>query len=288
MKNTLNSLYSEFAAGEIKLAEFESFTYQFLINNQEKTCLNHWKKDQYEDFISWFYPRLKTAIETYNDIGASFEAFISKYLLISAKEYHVRTTINSITEYSAWSARVPEMYAHEEPPVYHVQIEAENVITNLVIDKKGRKNTKRILALILKCYYYVSEDFAENIAPLIGLDSRKLLDMLSEIRRKRQEKDDKIYYLKERIYRQFYRCIIYEKRLTHIKENTNIYYNLLDRLERARLRLETMRKRIACIRTEATNKQVAEVIGITKGTVDASLCRLKSKWEKMSKKADLN
>jgi len=49
-----------------------------------------------------------------------------------------------------------------------------------------------------------------------------------------------------------------------------------------------MRERMTKIRKEATHQQIAEVIGITKGTVDASLHRLKIKWEKMSKKAHLN
>ena len=287
MKDTLNNLYSIFLSGEMNLADFESCIYEFLVSNKEKTGLCHWKQEDYEDFISWFYPRLKIAIETYNDIGASFEAFMSKYLLISAKEYHVRKTINSVTEYSAWSARVPEMYAREESPVY-IHNDAQNVINQLLIDKKGRKSSKRILALVLKCYYYVSDDFAEKIAPLIGINKNELLKMLSVIRKKRQEKDDNIYLMKERIYRQFYKCIIYEKRLTMIKENTSAYNKLNGRLARARQRLEKMRKRLAGIRKEASNSQIAEVIGITKGTVDASLCRLKIKWEKLSKNADLN
>ncbi|MCL2266108.1 MAG: hypothetical protein FWC22_08740, partial [Treponema sp.] len=98
----------------------------------------------------------------------------------------------------AWSARIPEMYAHEEPPVY-IHKGAEDVITKLVIDKKGRKNSKRILALILKCYYYVSEDFAEKIAPLIGMECGELLKMLDVIRKIRQDRDDKIYLMKESI-----------------------------------------------------------------------------------------
>jgi len=287
MKQTLNYFYSVFLSGEMSLADFESCIYEFLVYNKEKTNLCHWKDEDYEDFISWFYPRLKTAIETYNDIGASFEAFMSKYLLISAKEYHVRKTIDSVTEYSAWSARVPEMYVREEAPAY-IHNDAQKVITQLLIDKKGRRNSKRILALILKCYYYVSEDFAEKVAPLIGMEKNELLKMLSVIRKKRQEKDDNIYFMKERIYRQFYKCIIYEKRMTMIRENTNSYIRLKDRLERARIRLEKMRARLAGIRKEASNSQIADVIGITKGTVDASLYRLKTKWENMSKNADLN
>jgi Fe-S-cluster containining protein len=243
--------------------------------------------------VSWFYPRLQTAIDSYRETGSSFEAFLTKYLLISAKEYHVRTTTKSVIEYSAWSARIPDMYTYEEPPIYLAAHErpdnnTENELTQFVFDKNGRKNTKRVLALILKCYYYVSENFAERIAPTVGLDSKELKEMLSKIRKLREKKDDEIYLLKERIHCQFYRCIIYENRLSLFQENSAAYDKLKHKLEKARQRLERMRRRMAGIRTEATNRQIADVIGITKGTVDASLHRLKTRWEIMSKKANLN
>jgi len=284
---SLNKIYSEYFSGKIDLGEFEGIIYKYLINNQEKTCIKHWKQDEYEDFISWFYPRYKNIIGSYQEMGSSFEAFFYRYMLISAKEYHVRRTTNAVIEYSAWSARVPDMYAREETPVYTVN-HTEEVITKMIIGIKGRKNTRRILALILKCYYYISDDFAEKIAILIGIDPKELIEMLNKIRKMRQDKDDNIYFLKERIFCQFYRCIIYEKRLSLMRENTLEYERLLRQREAAKERLDKMRKRITSIRKEATHKQIAEVIGITKGTVDASLHRLKEKWEKMSKKADLN
>jgi len=120
------------------------------------------------------------------------------------------------------------------------------------------------------------------------MDSKELIEMLNKLRKIRQNKDDNIYLLKERIFCQFYRCIIYEKKLSLLRENTLAYKSQLRQLERARDRLDKMRDRLTRIRKEATHKQIAEVIGITKGTVDASLHRLKAKWEKMSKKADLN
>ena len=284
---TLNELFSEYYTGKLKRWKFEGLIYNYFVFNQDKTCINHWGRDEYEDFISWFYPRLKLAIDSYRETGSSFEAYMNKYLLISAKEYHVRTTTNSVIEYSAWSARVPEMYACEEPPVY-IHNKTEEVISQLIIDKKGRRNTRRILALILKCYYYVSDNFVERIAPVIGVSYDELIHMLSRIRKIRQKKDDDIYLLKERIYCQFYRCIVYEKRLSFTVENTAAYNKLKFRRDRARQRLDKMRRRMTSIRIEATNKQVAEVIGITKGTVDSSLHRLKAKWEIMSKNAELN
>jgi len=285
---SLNDFYSEYLSGNISLTELEGAIYNYLFNNQEKTCLCHWKRDEFEDYISWFYPRLHKAIKSYQDIGASFEAFMARFLLISSKEYRVRITTNAITEYSAWSAQVPDMYVYEEPPVYKHKNNMESIVDNLTNDRSGRKNTRRLLALILKCYNYVSVDFAEKIAPKIGIKKEELLEMLSAIRAIRKERDDKIYFMKERIYTQFFRCLIYEKKLSLIKENTAAYNKLKHKHEKARGRLEKMRKRIAGVRTDATNKQISGIIGVSKGAVDSSLHKLKTKWEKMLKNSHLN
>jgi len=283
----LNKLFDKYLTGEISRNDFEGYIYRFLIYNQEETCLSHWKRDVYNDFLSWFYPRLQKAIDMYRDIGSSFVAFMSKFILISSKEYRSTITSNEIIEYSTWSAQVSELYVHEEPVVY-LEKNMENIINKLIIDKQGRKNTRRILSLIIKCYYYVSEDFAEKIAPKIGMKSEELLEMLKKIRSIRQKKDDDIYNLKERIYSQFFRCLIYERNLLYFKENAEKYNKKKLQLKKARERLESMRKRLASIRKEATNIQVAEIIGVTKGTVDASLHRLKIKWKKLAKNAYLN
>jgi len=284
---TINDLYSRYVSGAIKRSELEGNLYTFLVNNKEKTCLSHWKNDEYEDYVSWFYPNLRKAIDSYNETGSSFEAFVRKFMQVSSKEYHVNATTKSVIEYSAWSARVGEMYSHDEAPVY-LHEKTESVINQLVIDKKGRKNTRRILALILKCYHYVSDDFIEKISPVIEIDKNQLMEMVEKIRGIRQKRDDEIYRMRERIYRQYYRCIIYEKRLLLLNENTVVYDKMLERAEKAKKRLENMRKRMSKIRTDASNKQVAEAIGIKKGTVDSSLFKLKAKWETLASKSDLN
>jgi len=286
-ENTLNEFYSEYLLGNIKHDELESIIYTYLVNNKAKTCIKHWKQNEYEDFISHFYPQLKKIINSYENTGSSFEAYLYGFILVSAKEYNVRTTTNAVTEHSAWNARIPDMYVYEEPPVYKINYKKEE-ITRMITGVNGKKNTRRILALVLKCYYYVSDDFAYKIAALIGIDAKELIDKLNKIRKIRQKRDDNIYLFKERIYCLFYRCIVYEKRLSAIRENTFAYEKMRRRLEKARLRLKRMRERIKRVRTDATNKQIAEVIGIKKGTVDASLHRLKERWKKMSKKANLN
>jgi hypothetical protein len=94
--------------------------------------------------------------------------------------------------------------------------------------------------------------------------------------------------MKERIYGQFYRCIVYEHRLSYITENTTMYYKLKQRLIKARNRLEKMRKRVLKVRTYPSNREIAGVIGVTKGSVDATLYKLRAKLKAIEEKAILN
>ena len=288
-KNILNDLHHQYVNGKLKRCDFEGLLYRYFLSNQDKTCLSHWKRDEYEDYISWFYQRLKKAIDTYKDIGFSFEAFMGKFILVSSREYRVQITTDSVTEYSAWSARLPDIYVHEDPPSYHTHHYKNNsILLSLIQDQHGRKNSRRVLALILKCYYYVSDDFVDKIAPRIGIEKKELAKMMENIRKIRQEKDDEIYQMKERIYCQYYRCAVYEKRLSFMQENSVSWEKLNQKLTRARKRLERMRKRFSLIRTEATNTQIAEVIGVKKGTIDSSLYMLKAKLNSLADNSMLN
>ena len=283
----LTKLYSEYAEGLIERGEFEGMVYQFLSKNKEKTSISHWKEDDYEDFLSWFYQRLHTSIDSYQETGASFDAYINSILRASAREFRVRKITNSVTEYSAWSVQVPDMYVYEEAQVYSHDI-TENILSKIAIAHKGRKNPKQILTLILKCYYYVSDDFINRVAKYTEIDAKQLREMVDKLRKMRKQRDDNIYRMKERIYCQYYRCIVYEKRLGYIQEGTVAYLKLKRRLIKARQRLERMRERIQKIRTDATNKEVAEVIGVSKGAVDSSLHKLKNRWDMLADKAMLN
>lgn len=267
---TLNDLYKQFKENIITREKFESLVFNYYFKNQKKTVLSYWKQEEYEDFVSWFYPSLRKAIDKFRDKGPSFEAFINKFFLVSSRDYRVRTITGSITEYSAWSAQLPDLYVHEDEPEY--------IVADTKIIKKNRIDARRFLALILKCYCYISDDFAEKVAPLIGIDKDELIEMINKIRLLRQKRDDDIYLMKEKVYCQFYRCIVYEKRLLLCTEDTTTYKRLQTQLKTARLKLEKMRAKLNLVKKEATNSQVAEVIGVCKGSVDSSLHKLKEKF----------
>ena len=285
----LTILFSRYAKGLYSRSKFEGLAYQYLMKNQDKTYLNQWKFNEYEDFLSWFYQRLHKAIDSYSEAAGSFDGYIYSVMRKAAKEYHVKTTTKSVIEYSAWSAHVPDLYVQDEGCVYQTEklLPAEaskKILSSFFNEQKSLNNPRQLLALILKCYYYVSDDLIEKIAHCIGINKEILTAMLKNIRVLRQKKDDQIYRMKERIHCQYYRCIVYEKRLSYITENTTTHTRLKQQLEKARVRLEKMRQRMASIRTDASNGQIAKIIGVSKGTVDSSLYRLKNKRDAMSDK----
>jgi len=276
-----------FVERKINRGKFEGLVFLYLLNNEAKINTRRWKNDEYEDFISWSYPRLNKAIDTYKETGASFEAYITNIIRTASKEYRMRETINVVTEQSAWNAQIPEYYAREETPVY-IHEKPDTEISQIILQLKGRKNPKQLLALVLKCYFYVSDRLLNKIAAHTGLDKKILKEMINKLRVMREKREDTIYRMKERIYGQFYRCIVYEHRLTHITENTTMYYKLKQRLKKARNRLEKMRKRVVKLRTCPSNREIAGVIGVTKGSVDAALYNLRVKLKTLAEKAILN
>ena len=299
MQITFNNLYSRFIMGDINRREFEGMIFKIINYEQRRIISYGLKPEECNDFISWLYPRIHSSIDTYRETGSSFGAYIGTIIRLSAKEYRTRNVNNSITEYAAWTARVYEQYVHQEGPEYsEVKSNKTADVIQSVKEETAQdtppghpapkpgvwevpqniKNPKQLLILILKCYCYVTDDFLDRIAPKVGVSKDKLKVMIDKLRSIRVQRDEEIRNMRERIYSQYYRCIVYEKKLSLMQENSMPALKMNERLEKARLRLMAMRKRMATIRCDASNSQVARVLGITKGAVDASLYNLKTKW----------
>lgn len=281
---SLNERYAQYREGLLEKKELEGLIFTSILEDGRRYHLRHWQQEDYGDFASWVYPRLSKAVDSYQNTGASFENFISAVIRLSAKEYRARMGERSRTEYAAWSVRLPDLFVRQYEPEYPEPPEPVKLRpcgeapSSTAPAADLRKIPRQLLILILKCYCYMSDDFLDRLAPLAGIEKEYLKQMVDKLRALRLKRDEKLRDMRERIYCQFYRCIIYEQKLAALPKNTTAFSRMRERLEGARLRLAAMRKRFAGIRPGATNRQIAEVIGLSKGTVDASLHALKFRW----------
>jgi hypothetical protein len=283
---SLNELYAQFCTGILEREKLETLIYEIILKKLHQFNKFRWGGYECTDFLAWLYPRLSRAVDSYRETGASFATYVESMVKWGIREYRARLADNKVAEYTAWTIRIPDLFTAEIDPDY-IEADPNAVEIYEQIDAPGddaagvkpAKNRRQLLFLILKCYYCVSDDFLDRAAPRVGIKKETLKNLIEKIRRLRMKRDDELRGMRERIYCQFYRCIVYEKRLAALPENSGAAYKMRKRLERARLRLVTMRERYSKIRPNATNSQIAEVLGIAKGTVDSSLFVLKRKTE---------
>jgi hypothetical protein len=266
----LTKLLNHYSTGRISKKELENRIFKYILDNYRQFHPYKWSEEDYSDYICWLYPRISRAIVNYRDIGSSFDAYINSLLRWSAKEYRAKEKDRQIVEYTCWKANaMEETSCNEAEPEYLEPISAFDEVSN----------PRQVLVLLLKSYCYLSDDFLERAAPAIRIDKETLKQMVRELRKTRLERDEKIKELKERIYGQFYRCMAMEKQLTEFVPYSDDYKEAARRLSRGRQRLASMRRHLANMKTGASNRQVAKILESAKGTVDAHLFTVKSKWK---------
>ena len=274
MQNTtsLNDLYADFSAGLLEKREFEEAILKVIEEDIQR--LSGFDREDQGDYFSWLYPRISRAINTYRETGASFEAYIGSLVYLTAKEYRLRQLRSYIAESAAWITQIPDMCACENEPEY-------DECTVLAPEKPAKlKNSRQLLILILKCSSYVSADFLERVSPRLGMDPEVLNGMISCLKEQREKRESEINLLRESANCQFFRCVFYERTLQYLPHDSIAAKRLRGQYARGRNRLVKMRKRIEQQRPDPTNQQIAELLGIAKGTVDHTLFVLKTRWNR--------
>ena len=131
-------------------------------------------------------------------------------------------------------------------------------------------------SLLLKSYYFVSDEFVKQVAHAIDMESATVLNMIEKLRRMRSVREDEILSLRERLHCQHYRCLAYQKRMNAAQPGTEYYERMKERFQRAKRRYLAMRKRLGGMRVDVSNRMISEVTSIPKGTVDSGFYAMKN------------
>jgi hypothetical protein len=266
----LSDLYAMYINSKLSRKNLEGMIFRYLLQNYERFRLFKGNRDIWNDFLVSLYPRIVRAIDLYRDMGSSFDAYIASLVHGAAREYRCRESDRSMTEYICWKARAEDMAVAESEPEYAEKRRRVYIPDDI--------NPRQILFLLLKSYFFVSDEFVKRVAQTINMNVVVVQGIIDELRQLRSGKDAEIMALRERLHCQHYRCIAYQKRMNCTQKGTDYHEKLKDRYERARKRFYTMKKRLGGMRMSASNRQIAEVLGIPRGTVDSSLSAIKNRY----------
>jgi len=269
IEKPMMDLYRKYIAGDLPKKDLIGRLFQYLLNNYERYRLFDGNLDRWNEYLSWLYPRLVRAVDTYREQGASFDAYMNGIVHCASKEYRCREADHSITEYVCWRAKMEEMIlCDNESEYYESRREIE-----IPPDIKPRQ----ILLLLLKSYYFVSDELVKKVAPFVGVEPGIIRAMLEELRKKRSGREAAINKFRDQVYSQHYRCLAYQKRLSNTTPGTDYHEKMKGCFDRAEQRFHAMKKRLTGMRLEASNRMIAEVMGIPKGTVDSGLSAVKQR-----------
>ena len=283
---SLTCLYADYADKRLEKKKFEGIIFKTILKKIHR--MPGFGKEDFEDFVSWLYPRVSRAIDNYNDTGATFGAYIGNLVRLSANEYRTRDMRNYNSEVAAWISQVPDMYACEREPGYLEYSGNPPAPIDYWFDEppeqserreilEDPRNSRQLLILILKCCRYVSDDFLERVAPKLGMEPSALNGMIARLKEGREKRLANKEALRELANYLFCRCIYYERTLQLAKDKPIIAKRIKKRLGNYRNRLEKTRERISKLHLNPSNVQVAEILGLSKGTVDAVLHSLKAR-----------
>jgi hypothetical protein len=271
----LQRAYNDYCQNKMEKKELETKIVSCILECPQRFYLNRWKQDETFDFLCWVYPRLGRSIDRYKDQGSTFDAYIGSVIRMSYKEFYLQKKDKAAMEYSWWNARAEELYAASDVPHYDgVDVTSSDAERSVIMPVK---NQRQVLFLLLKCYYFLSEDFVDKIAPALNIHKDELIMMINNLHELRKRQEDEIDLLRRRINSQYYRCLCFESRMKAAPEGSAHFEKMKRCLDRGRMRLRSMRKHLSRMRLNASNRQVAELLGVPKGTIDSSLHALKEK-----------
>jgi RNA polymerase sigma factor (sigma-70 family) len=276
----LSTLYRYYKNGRIGREVFEA-KIMGEIAYQAPILMGKGRKKDLSDFFAWLYPRITNAIDHYKDNGSSFDAYIYSIVSKAYKEYSTITNDRKITEKTVWTNRECERLSENEE-LYLAEKDDEPPPPFCSV-----QNPHQILILLLKSYYFLSDDFISRIAPALHVDREKIDMLIMELRDLRAAREQEIHDLRERVYAQFYRCLSFESRMASSAPNSARQQRFSHCLDRGIKRLNAMRETLRNLHADASNKEIAKVLGISKGTVDASLFIVRQNYlETLSGRSD--
>ena len=265
----LSDYYLLYNKGDMSKKELEGKIFKYLLENPDRYHLFDGNRDRWGEFLSWLYTRLSRAVDLYRDMGSSFDAYITVLVHNTAKEYRSREADHYLTEYVCWQARAEEMKLFESEPEYCESKKSDPIPKDI--------NPRQLLFLLLKSYYFATDEMVKQVARANGLGYNTVRKMIDEIRMRRSGKETEIRELRERLYLQHYRCLAHHKRMNYAQPGTDYHTRMKDRFERARKRYYAMKKRLEGMRKSASNKMIADILGIPLGTVDSGLSVIKNR-----------
>lgn len=240
----------------------------------------HWDQDRCSDFFVFIHPRLKKLVDSFVFTGTPFEAYLNATLkpqMISfirkVRDKEIKEDLfcnmcasGSLDDDGSFY-RIYDTFSYEisEPSVpYRVRI--------------GQARTRRrLFFLALSHADQLDDEAIANLSASTGYSIDYISRCCMAVKEKVQSKKDSLQEFKERKSSCYFQLLVIQKKIMDEPDPEKRIW-LEEQVQRLRYRIDRLAKLIAakasCL---VSHQDLAQVLGISKGTLDSSLYYLKRK-----------
>jgi hypothetical protein len=230
-------------------------------------------EDDCGDFYLFFYPRLLRTLSKFQDRGKPFEWYFNSVLRWHYKVYRSRKKKDQTRWAVARSVlfwELPEAGMAVSAPVVSSD-EGKRIIP---LDRFGnsRENTcrRRILFLALKNARHLDDSAISWISGLTGIEEEHLIGMVERLRANLYKRELRLHKLYKRQNKIFTKIFLFQRDLLW-EVDPEIKADLALSLCELRTKLRSLQRKIRRVRLHPSNREIAELLQIPKGTIDTSL-----------------
>ncbi|MCX7029479.1 MAG: hypothetical protein NTU62_05085 [Spirochaetes bacterium] len=229
-----------------------------------------WDEDACSEFYLFFHPRLLRVLCRFRDQGKPFESYLSSVLHWQARSFsHQRKK-----DEQAWAMGFRlEPAAAPEPDEVHDPAWSP-APRRLASPRLRIADRRSLLFLVLKCCRRLQPEHLAAAAAATGVEPHRLADLVDRLRAGLEPAEQRLATLRERRNRAFSQARLLEAELAG-RPDPGPAERLRLRLAAANRRMAAAIERMARVRRDPTNREVARVLGVPKGTVDCGLFWLK-------------
>ena len=243
----------------------------------------NWDEDDCSDFFCRFYPKINILIERFRYTGKPFEAYLYVSLKWQLKSFAADK--HKRERETLFLASKPEWCFDEEQELCvrenaeFISSQARNVLelnSSLCIENNAVK--RRMMYLTLKAAQGVSSHIVERVSLITGYRKEWIYVCLDRLRKRmevRLERVDTLRKRRNKVYLKIYR--IHEELSDECEPQ---YKNrLIEKLVYEKKRMLAVIDDLARVPTSPTHKDIAEVLGVPKGSVDSGLYYIKNAFQ---------
>ncbi len=236
-----------------------------------------WTEDQCSDFYCYFYKRIEKIMNGFRYCGIPFRSYLYRSIKCQVHTFHRKTQKKQQQNALFFHESKILIEEHGDFMKSSKLRPSGHAVHLLQLDRrKDMLNTgagRRVIMLALKSAPYLTDSHIEAVSKMTGCSEDWFFEKVSKLRRITERRNKRIKEFDLRINRAYMQ--IYQ---LHTEISSGLAFEtdeVENKLSSVKQRMDKALKGRESLRTVPTNREIADVLDVPKGSIDSGLYYIK-------------